>query len=490
MIFIMLFWVYAAALFYLYGLLFVKILNKILKTKEEPSFWILLWLGLIGITIIVAYASLFTKIGVAFHLSVVLIGIAYLLFDYKYIKNATMQFIRKLPRVSTLIIIFFIVSSSTVLVFSAREHTVAWRLVSYDTAFYHLQTVKWTKEYRAVPGIGNLHWRLAYNSFWFLSQAFFDISIFNSKSFYVLSGFIIILMIGTCFSGINKLSNKKMESASFIKALLLFSLVFLIRLLPSSSNDAPAGLLIFTVFLLSIENIKRKRNSHFYDVLIIILCLFAITIKLSTFPLVLIAGYFAFNLLKKKDKKTIYKNALILAALSLIILAPWFSRYVILSGYLVYPFPQIDIFDVDWKIPLEEVKIDAITIENWAKKGKVITRKISFDEWIWPWLKQNLTNSEFLKLLGVSSFLFLISIFINFKFCLKYLKKYWILYLAAVLGMLFWFFKAPAIRFGFGFITILSSLLILPFVKSIAIQKKYLLNKSRHWRQTQDKGAR
>jgi hypothetical protein len=34
----------------------------------------------------------------------------------------------------------------------------------YDTAFYHLNAVEWANAYPAVPGIVNLHGRLAYNS--------------------------------------------------------------------------------------------------------------------------------------------------------------------------------------------------------------------------------------------------------------------------------------------------------------------------------------
>jgi len=55
----------------------------------------------------------------------------------------------------------------TIVIFLAAV-VVATRSVEdvnlYDTHLYHLQTVKWARTYAAVPGIANLHYRLAYNS--------------------------------------------------------------------------------------------------------------------------------------------------------------------------------------------------------------------------------------------------------------------------------------------------------------------------------------
>src|SRR5688500_16524798 len=44
----------------------------------------------------------------------------------------------------------------------------------YDTGFYHAQAVRWINEYPAVPGLANLHGRLAFNSSWFVWGALWD----------------------------------------------------------------------------------------------------------------------------------------------------------------------------------------------------------------------------------------------------------------------------------------------------------------------------
>ncbi|QIL77220.1 hypothetical protein G7064_16215 [Hymenobacter sp. HDW8] len=38
---------------------------------------------------------------------------------------------------------------------------------NFDSGLYHFQTLKWLNEYPTVPGLGNLHGRLAFNSSWF-----------------------------------------------------------------------------------------------------------------------------------------------------------------------------------------------------------------------------------------------------------------------------------------------------------------------------------
>ena len=37
-------------------------------------------------------------------------------------------------------------------------------ILHYDTALYHAQSIHWLESYRIIPGLGNLHSRLAYNS--------------------------------------------------------------------------------------------------------------------------------------------------------------------------------------------------------------------------------------------------------------------------------------------------------------------------------------
>lgn len=45
----------------------------------------------------------------------------------------------------------------------------------YDTGLYHAQAIRWIEDYGVVPGLGNLHMRLAYNSAFMSLQALFSL---------------------------------------------------------------------------------------------------------------------------------------------------------------------------------------------------------------------------------------------------------------------------------------------------------------------------
>src|SRR5690606_29625386 len=57
-----------------------------------------------------------------------------------------------------------------------------------DTESYHIQLVKWIKEYGTVPGLVHLHERFGFNSSWFISIAGFIPSGGNVNYFTILNG--------------------------------------------------------------------------------------------------------------------------------------------------------------------------------------------------------------------------------------------------------------------------------------------------------------
>ena len=66
-----------------------------------------------------------------------------------------------------------------------------------------------------------------------------------------------------------------------------------------------------------------------------------------------------------KEKR--YGQIAVYIMLGLLAVFPYLARNVILSGWLVYPFPSIDLFSFDWKIPAGEARYDAEEIKVYAK---------------------------------------------------------------------------------------------------------------------------
>ena len=54
-----------------------------------------------------------------------------------------------------------------------------------DTDSYHIQMIKWARDYGSVPGIANLHLRYGFNSSWFISVALLSPAIKGVNSYLV-----------------------------------------------------------------------------------------------------------------------------------------------------------------------------------------------------------------------------------------------------------------------------------------------------------------
>jgi hypothetical protein len=131
---------------------------------------------------------------------------------------------------------------------------------------------------------------------------------------------------------------------------------------------------------------------------------------------------------------------------------PWLIRNVILSGYLLFPFPYLDLFSVDWKVPagrVLSVQNDVLSFGRIPNLPIHTVIKMDFAEWFPLWLERAtvvrralFTMAMFSPLLVLFRFLFLPRInwyFVGLYFCMY-------------LGLIYWLFSAPDFRFGFGFI--------------------------------------
>jgi hypothetical protein len=158
------------------------------------------------------------------------------------------------------------------------------------------------------------------------------------------------------------------------------------------------------------------------------------------------------------------------AVLGLMVVLPWFGRNIVLSGYLIYPFPAIDIFKVDWKIPIEQARADQIAIQSWGKlpgRDINVVAKMPFLSWFHEWWA-NLTLFRRLILEGITLIPFVLVIYglVSRAFKrvnLKFLTPYWPVYLVTYAGITFWFLGSPEFRFGYGFLMAALLLTILPW---------------------------
>jgi hypothetical protein len=167
------------------------------------------------------------------------------------------------------------------------------------------------------------------------------------------------------------------------------------------------------------------------------------------------------------------KKILISVIIGALIIFPFLVRNYFLSGYVIYPFPGLDIFNVDWKIPISDVTAMKLEIESFAKiKGVAydVVDKMRMYEWLKPWFNSKDFNSKIILIingLSLISFVFMAikRDFFNVKF-----------QLLIYLNLLFWLSTAPDLRFVYGFLIVGFSVTVAYFIKLIELSPyEYLI---------------
>jgi hypothetical protein len=431
-------------------------LTLICHSGPPPDLVNTLILGLISLTTLVSFISIIAPISQWIHFCVLGFLLLYAFHDKKNVGNAIKAFILDVKTNPYLFILGCICLFPAILISSGP--------VGYhDTGMYHAQAVKWINEYGTVPGLGNLHYRLAFNSSWFFFSAFFDVLAFNGKTSHLINLIPFNLLLCICFSGFYNISKGNISITHILKCLIIlpiFTNRFLtIVFIPSLSPDLIVVILILYVLILTVEYVEQRQkvdNAHIDNlretyVLIFCISLFLPTIKLSSLPILLFP---LFILLKAENRKM--KLLLTSSLCGVIILFPFLVGNVILSGYLLFPFPQLDLFSFDWKVPYRvadnvQRSIKYFAINPMTGGGIWAVSSMGTREWIHLWLGRSggkLINYWTITAL-VSAIVFLLICFVRkIKVCLNILVIQGIL----LVSIVYWIFSAPAYRFGVAWI--------------------------------------
>ena len=523
MLITLLLWAYLLPLGWLYGRLTLYLLAKIFRLKDETASFALTWLaGMAAISTLATFLSLFIKLSLAAQIITLASGLTILIWQWR-----TQRLHLTLPSWHPLGYILAILLFLTVIEIST--HTPG----NPDTGLYHAQTIRWIETFPAVPGLGNLHSRLAYNSSWLTLNALFSFAFLGGQSYHPLPGLIVLVVTAQLLNrglrllppyiffaplvkgGMSRRRQAKSlrsgeglpslqpnsSPASYLR-LLFIPLAFLLLAseLSSPGTDLPAVMLSWLVFSEWLALIEEKLNTaSILPILLVLLILWAVTIKLSSLPLLLAALFIWWKYLcsnpphilslraKAKPKRgnphpgkqyTSFK----LLNLALIFFLPWVVRNLILSGYLVYPGLTLDPFQFDWRIPAEAVIRESEVITAWARfsAGEIAdVLAMSTTEWINAWFHNQTPNRQIIFLLILAApfaYTLLLGLLSFVKRDLFHhtrdrLKSLALPMLAAYASIAFWFFKAPFFRFGYAFLIPALLLWLLPIIHLIGLKR-------------------
>jgi hypothetical protein len=439
----------------------VYLLKKVFQLKAEtnPSFPIIVFIGIAVLTTLASFLSLILPLGglAAILILIGALSISFIFFPLK-------KFI--LPSYHYLILILFALAGLAIL-----ENSIQTPMDS-DTALYHAQAIRWIETYRIVPGLANLHNRLAYNSSWLVLNASLSFAFLGLRSFHLTNGIVLITGMMYFGEGFQNLLNRRLAISDLLKVILFFlPLYFYSSNVSSPGTDLPATLLIWIIVILILEKTEKfGKDLDIYSLAVFILSIFAASVKLSTITLSILPVIVIIQQIINKQ----WRNIFILSAIGLTIILPWILRNIILSGYILFPLPQIDIFHFDWKYPLEAVTLTRDGILWFARFPNKNWREyvgLSPIQWIPLWFENLSFNQKILSGLAIISPIGLIGQTLT-GMARKFTAGYAISFLVSYLGVIFWFLTAPDVRFGYGFLMLSIILGFLPFFLILPLFEK------------------
>lgn len=460
MLFILLIWIYLFAASFITGYAFIRLMCRADKYKQlSYESYILAGFGVL--TVYAETFSLFSKVGL--WSNVLLIALLIILFFL--FKKDFVEYIKQIKLVNKVQLFILII------LFGLFAYGTSHGYMHYDSDLYHAQSIRWVEEYGVVKGLGNLHSRIAYNSAAFPLTALFSMKFLLGQSYHVCAGFLAWTVASMCRNLFNKKEFLRPSLKNAVRIVAIYYLAIIFDEMVSPASDYFVVLMIIATALLFLEQLEIDAEDANSFGLISLLSLMVVSYKISGALIVLIAIYPLYLLLKDKDIKSIIKF-LVAGVLSVL---PLLIRNVILSGYLVYPVPGIDLFDVDYKIPLSIATYDSKEIQVYGRGHIDITR---FDEPISVWGKSWFNTLDginkvafLLSILGVLLLaVYLVNVIIKKEY--KELKE---LFIIAVIGIcfIFWLFTSPNIRFGCIFMWLFPALVLQYGYMKLLVDNRY-----------------
>jgi hypothetical protein len=369
-------------------------------------------------------------------------------------------------RLSRLVIATVAVAASTLLVLG----TAVSHPDHYDSGLYHAQSIRWIDEYPAIPGIANLHRRLAFNSSWHVLESFFGLSFLDPAGFRPLNGLLLVVTASAGLISMARLARGDVRPSRLMSAALFpLSMFYFQRHIASPLTDTPATLIVWLLWAAVLDHLERTDHPRIdrETATLVVIAFFLVTVKISAAPAILVA-------LVALGRPWTWSPGpgVRLGAAAGVVLVPWLMRSVILSGTLAFPFAALDPLPVEWAISHDLAAHEEAVTRSWARiPGRIDVAEVLAlppSVWIPQWWSaagQQIQAALTVLILGPIIWALLLPRSMDLvKSVIRAPRPYFALVLAGYVGLLFWFTSAPDVRFGLATLAPLLVMLLIPLV--------------------------
>lgn len=397
--------------------------------------------GIIVITVYTEFTSIFMKTGGFIHM---LLLLAALICGYINRKDVRLLWHRYHPMICSWEGFFYICFVLLTAFFASRGefHT--------DTNIYHAAAIRIYEEYGLVKGIGNLQLHYAYNSSYLAFAAIFSLKWLLCHSLHTTTGFLETCMCLYAFRGLKEFKRHENHTTDMMRiGILLYALINITRSMSPATDYAS---MYFALYIITTwcENMFEKRSSITVYSLLSVAAVFTATLKFSSCLLIILALYPLFSLIRRKK----WREIALWTFCGCLVLCPFLIRNYFISGWLLYPFNGIDIFETIWKIPKEYLIHDANQIKVWGRCLYDVSKvNLPVREWLPVWWNHQVGYEKMFLAAVILSLLLQIVIVFDKMIKGEKMQPSFIILHAAIWGNIaVWFFMSPFIRYGLAFL--------------------------------------
>lgn len=453
MISVLLIWTYMIITIGTAGLLVTCLSKRLLGYRPGDPEAILLS-GLVSVTVYAQIWSLLGKVGIAANICLCVV-------------LAVCVFIFRRPLTLSAVDAVGVVRSHrayipiTVIILIVMAYGASHGMMHYDTGLYHAQAVRWIEEFGSVPGLANLHTRLGYNSSAFVLNALYSFSS-SGQSFHVTGAFCALLLACECVLPIVTKESPLISVSGFCRVMGLYYLFTIFDEMVSPASDYYMVCLAFILIIRWISAGEKRDEAGGVAAdetadttaeccMLSFLAAFILTIKLSGALFVLLAAVLGVTLLRSHRVK---EFALCILT-GIVTVCPYLIRNTVISGWLLYPSTTIDLFDFDWKVPVDIASYDYKEIQVYGRGYTDVARYHDpVKVWFPDWLRARPLTDRILICAAIVGVVYFVIKCICYV-CLRKRENFgsqnaYQLYTEGVVcaGFLFWLLTSPLMRYG------------------------------------------
>ena len=329
----------------------------------------------------------------------------------------------------------------------------------YDTGFYGAMAVRWFNTYSLVPGLANLMAQLGFNSSVFLCVAALNHGPWGGLAFHLFPGFLLSVLACAVVPAFCRVwRGGKFPADLFLSTLIIPGVFWATNSgIVGTNTDLPTTFVALMSFycLVEIYSVEKpgddsgnsEENSAAAPLLLALLLFpLALAFKISGVVFAFLGWLLAFVALLRRPLSAQLRRRLLLVGVLLpaVLLMSWSLRGIFISGYPLFPSSVLSM-PVDWRVPVTWADYQAHGVRSWARIGGAPMSQTEGWHWVRAWFSVVVRNRvDFIfpllfSLAGVYAF--------ARRAELRAARWLWAL-LPAIAGLLFWFWRAPAIRFG------------------------------------------